>query len=517
MLKILDFERNEIGTITDYKDLKIERKLEDGDSEISFTYLGSTQILPEQYVQTDDARYTIKEAGPDEEETEYHGQLDLEDLQRTPFKQFTASGQTLTQAAEAALQGTGWSVSTSITSMRNVQRFKVMPLDILYAIRDAWMCEIRFDNLNKIVYFEETVGHDRGVYMMRGINLRQATISKDTYDYVTRIIPYGADGLTIESVNDGIPYVENYQYSTKILTLIWEDTSYESAQDLKDDAAKKLEELSRPKVSYDCDVIDLAKMSERYSVLDYGIGDTIHLIDAMTGVDDRQRIVSITEYPDSPEKNACELSNTVLTFEEIQSRMSAAASAWEDISNADGTVNGVYVHGVQAGDVVGIETVITENATVQGAVSNVRVLYAQGNSPSEAPESGWSTEAPAWDSGKYIWQKTETTHASGDVETSDPTNITGSKGDQGDAGEDAISIAIISSGGTVFKNNTGTKTLTAHVFVGGAEVTGSDLDALGILKWYKGSATTALSTGTSITVAATDVTDSETYECRLED
>lgn len=434
MLTILNFSRTKIGTITDYEDLKVEKMLENGDGTISFRYLGDTRILPEYYVQTDSARYTIKEAAPDEKDAEYHGQLDLEDLQRTPYKQFTSNGQTLQAAAEAALTGTGWTVSTTITSVRNVQKFKALPLDILYAIRDAWMCEIRFDNLNNVVYFEDTFGEDKGVYFMRGLNLRKAYSSVDSYDYVTRIIPYGADGLTIESVNGGIPYVENYQYSPKILTLIWEDSSYEDAATLKADAEKKLADLSKPKTSYDCDVIDLAKMSGKYAVFDYEIGDTIHLVDNLTGIDDRQRIVKITEYPEDPEKNTCELSNTVLTFEELQGKVDAAARAWDDISNADGTVNGVYVHGVEADSIVGIETVITENAAVQGSVANVQVLYAQGDSDTQAPSSGWSTTAPAWDSGKYMWQKTVTTYTSGDVETSAVTNITGASGAVGATG-----------------------------------------------------------------------------------
>lgn len=467
MLSILDFTRTKIGVITDYKGLKIESSLDSGDSEISFTYLGSTPIRPEYYVQTDGARYTIKEADPDETETTYHGQLDLEDLQRTPFKKFTSTGQTITQAATAALNGTGWTVSTSISTTRNVQKFKALPLDILYAIRDAWMCEIKFDNLNKVVYFADTFGEDKGVYFMRGLNLRRASSAIDSYDYVTRIIPYGADGLTIESVNDGVPYVENYQYSTKILTMIWEDISYEDAATLKADAQKKLADLSKPKTSYDCDVIDLAKMSGQYSVLDYGLGDTIHLIDDLTGVDDRQRIVKITEYPDDPERDACEISNTVLTFEEIQSRMDAAARAWDDVTNPDGSVNGVYVHGVEADGIVGIETVITENAAVQGSVSNVQVLYAQGTSPTTAPTSGWSETAPAWDAGKYMWQKTVKTYNSGDVETTQ-TNITGA---QGDEGENATDLRIDSTAGDAFKNDSISAMLTVNVVHGGETMT----------------------------------------------
>lgn len=459
MLAILDYTRSRIGTITDYEDLEITHELENGDKTISFRYLGTDIIPIEYYVQTDTDRFTIKEVAPDESGSEYHGQLDLEDLQRVPFKRFTSKGQTLTAAAEAALDGTGWTVQTSISTLRNVQRYKVTALEALYAIRDAWMCEISFDNLNKVVTFAETIGEDKGVYFMRGINLKDVSPNYDSYDYVTRLIPYGADGLTIESVNNGIAYVENYQYSTKILTLIWEDTSYEDAQALKEDATKKLADLSKPKKSFSCDVINLAKESSTYSILDYSIGDTIHLVDDLTGTNELQRIVKLVEHPDEPEEDTCEISNTVLTFEELQDRMQKAADAWEEISNTDGTVNGVYVHGVEIDNIVGIEVLVGDGVTTNGAVANVAVLYAQGDSPTEAPTSGWDTTAPEWDSGKYMWQKTVTTYVNGETEETAETNITGAQGDAGFSPE--VTITKEEDKTTIsITDATGTKTAT---------------------------------------------------------
>ena len=172
--------------------------------------------------------------------------------------------------------------------------------------------------------------------------------------------------------------MENYQYSNKIRTLIWEDTSYEDAQALKEDAEAKLEDLSIPKRSYSAEIRDLARLSKTYSILDYSLGDTVLLTDEPAGINEKQRIVKITEYPDAPEKNTIELSNTVLSWEELQDRMDAAAAAWEDISNADGSVNGVYVHGVLVGDVVGITAeindVIDDSMTIQGIQNNISVI-----------------------------------------------------------------------------------------------------------------------------------------------
>lgn len=89
---------------------------------------------------------------------------------------------------------------------------------------------------------------------------------------------------------------------------------------------------------------------------------------------------------------------------------------------------------------------------------------------------------------------------------------------KGDTGDDALTIVIIPSGGTVFKNSSGSKTLTAHVFKGDTELTNNQISALGAINWYKGAETQTpvKSNSLTITVNASDVVDSETYEARLE-
>lgn len=94
----------------------------------------------------------------------------------------------------------------------------------------------------------------------------------------------------------------------------------------------------------------------------------------------------------------------------------------------------------------------------------------------------------------------------------------GVQGVQGVKGDDAITLTITSSNGTVFKNNTGSTTLTAHVFVGGKEQTiesNGTCGSIGTVKWYKGS-TTSGTAAKSITVTAKEVTNSMAYTCQLE-
>lgn len=73
--------------------------------------------------------------------------------------------------------------------------------------------------------------------------------------------------------------------------------------------------------------------------------------------------------------------------------------------------------------------------------------------------------------------KTGATGAKGDKGATGPTGPqgdtgpTGPRGPQGNAGADAITVTITSSNGIIFKNNTGSTVLTAHVFKGSAEQT----------------------------------------------
>ena len=76
------------------------------------------------------------------------------------------------------------------------------------------------------------------------------------------------------------------------------------------------------------------------------------------------------------------------------------------------------------------------------SIADVEVQYAKGTSSSTAPTTGWSTSAPAWEDGYYIWQRTVTTFADSTqqdphIVTSSPTCI------QGVEGQDGVGITSI--------------------------------------------------------------------------
>lgn len=54
------------------------------------------------------------------------------------------------------------------------------------------------------------------------------------------------------------------------------------------------------------------------------------------------------------------------------------------------------------------------------AIRSVDIEFASGTSRVTPPEDGWSTSAPQWQTGRYIWQRTATTFVDGHTEYSDP-------------------------------------------------------------------------------------------------
>ena len=149
-------------------------------------------------------------------------------------------------------------------------------------------------------------------------------------------------------------------------------------------------------------------------------------------------------------------------------------------------------------------------------VSSTSVTYQAGTSGTTPPTGEWSATVPSVANGQYLWTKTVVNYSDGKSTESYSVSYKGTNGINGTNGKDAITMAITSSGGTIFKNTAIATTLTAHVYKGGVEVTGSALSALGTIKWYKDGGTTAVATGATYTIGAGDITNKATFSAQLE-
>ena len=370
MLKIYDTNHNAIGHIVKYKDLKIEGDVTTGDRTLSFTYMARHhEICEEFYIETQDDEYVVKEKGVSTDGfLSFVAVLNLEELEAKPWSSFSIADSTISDAAKLALAGSGWTVGEcTVTKKRNAGILQTNTLGVIQKLCTAFMCEVVYDTKKKTVSFYEQVGQDKGTFFLTGLNLKRLQRKGSSYDYYTRIIPIGQDGLTIETVNDGKNYLENYQYTKKVKTYIWKDESYTDATALKEDAEAKLKDLSKPEVSYSADIINLAKQKAGYSGFSFSLGDTITLIDAATGIREKQRIIKLTQYPQDHTKDECELANKLPSFEEAREKLQAAQEIINTVISDDGRYTGT----INVSDILHFE----EGVSGSGAVGNLQELY----------------------------------------------------------------------------------------------------------------------------------------------
>lgn len=324
MIQILDAAKKRIGAIDDLDDLKVEKTLSSGDKTISFSYpkngVELEKLKPENYLRTEKDEYVLKKVETGETQNKYTAMLNVEELEAQEFLYgFASETQTARACLEFAFEGTGWKVGIcTITKRRTIDIEETTNAwEVLQEVLDTYRAECRIHTLTKTVDIMEAIGEDRGAYFMEGLNLRKLTVKSDTYDFYTRIYPVGADGITPEIIL-GVPYIDNNQYTDKVIPRYWKDERYTITENLIEDAQARLDAASKPYTAYTADVADLAAQSEEYDILAYDIGDMVTLTSKTEKTKEKQRIVKLTEYPKHPEQNTCELSSVSKTFAQIQ-------------------------------------------------------------------------------------------------------------------------------------------------------------------------------------------------------
>lgn len=346
-MQIYDDKKKRIGTLTGFKGRAITKTLDSGDKELSFEYPANGAMVDllkeEYYIRTKEDEFVLKAVEAGEQYNKYTATLNVEELEGQSFPYgFASQEQTIKACLTFAFEGTGWTVGTcTVTKRRTIDIEEATTAwGVLQSCLSTYRCECEIDTLQKRINIYAQIGRDRGCYFVEGLNLRKLTATSDTYEFYTRIIPIGKKGITIEWLH-GKEYLENYQYSSKVKTYTWKDERYTNTTSLIEDAEAKLEELSKPYKVYAADVIDLAKANPEYKdILDFGIGDTVMMVSKHPRMREKQRIVKIVEYPETPEKNTVELSNTTKTFAEVQKTETELAKT-EAISIANSTTKKV--------------------------------------------------------------------------------------------------------------------------------------------------------------------------------
>lgn len=382
MIQLYDINHNKIAGLTNYKDLNIQREINQLDI-LSFSYPVSDKnysiIQEECYIRTKDNEYVVKEVNTqDDDWTQFVCKVNIEDIKGTPVSQFEIVEQTCLNAVNLALIETGWTTGNcNVTKLRTVRKNNCNAYDVLQEIQSAYSCEMTFDSISKQVNLYQSMGTDKGTYFAEQLNLKKLDVQRNSYDYITRLIPIGKDGLDITSVNSGKNYVENYQYSNKIISAYWEDNRYTVAEDLLEDATERLDYLSKPYKAYNADVFDLANNSDIYkNILDYSLGDTITLLSKSKNTKEKQRIVKLTEYPEEAEKNTVEIANKIVSLDVLNVRFQNTSDTVDQVTTSDGMVDGSKVDSIDWGQLQNVSIKVADIQDMNTVTGSIGKLEA---------------------------------------------------------------------------------------------------------------------------------------------
>ena len=179
---------------------------------------------------------------------------------------------------------------------------KINTHDVITSVIDTLgYGEIYVDNYRIAVV--ERIGVDNGVRLSLKKNLTKLSIQRSTAELVTRIYPYGADDLTISSVNGGVPYIESPEAKEKygVLEGYMDYSDYTEPEKVLAHAKWDLMgedndyRLDTPRITITGDVVDLSKLAEYGDFEKIALGDTVHVYEDKTV--HHKRIIDITYYP----------------------------------------------------------------------------------------------------------------------------------------------------------------------------------------------------------------------------
>lgn len=200
-----------------------------------------------------------------------------------------AAGDVMTEA----LKGTGWTVDVAnVTTLRTYSTEDTNPLALLREVQKNHGGDLIFNNRARKVSLVTNSARDNGVSFFYGRGLTDPQRVVDTTSLITRIYAQNADGQTIANVNNGVPYVEDFSFTSEIRSATYDFKSGVSPYTMLAMVNATLANRSKPSYSYEVTVSDMSAQSG--NPLDrFDAGDLVTVVDEEVGITDTQRIIKL--------------------------------------------------------------------------------------------------------------------------------------------------------------------------------------------------------------------------------
>ena len=184
--------------------------------------------------------------------------------------------------------------------------------------------------------------------------MKEIVRSNNIFEMGTRIIPLGANNLTIESVNGGKDYIDDSDAISKygIIEKTVEYSDIENASELKKKCVEDLYNYTKPEYTLTTSAIDLSYKTG-ISKDRYKLGSPLHIRNRFMQIDDNYIVNSISLDLLTPYNPTLEISKRKISLSKSISDIRS-----ETISN-----NGVY-NNVQIGSAYGIRAVRSDGKVV---------------------------------------------------------------------------------------------------------------------------------------------------------
>lgn len=258
-------------------------------------------------------------------------------------------GQTPLQILQYAFAGTRFTIGTvEITTLTDIYQNKSNPMKIVAKLIEYVGGELVRDNWT--IHLVAKRGSDTGVQFRFGKNNKSLKRHTDGKDIITRLYPYGKDGLLIDDANDGVSYINSPligQYDRP-------KVGYRDYKDIEDPnelleaghaewSTSDLDGIDKPKVTYAIEVVELKKLKDYGDIENFQLGDTIRIIDEGISADTKQRIMEYTEYPYEPKRSTVGLGNLTIKnyYNYACTRITSSASQLATLITSKNTVNKV--------------------------------------------------------------------------------------------------------------------------------------------------------------------------------
>ena len=214
--------------------------------------------------------------------------------------------------------------------------------------------DVRLENDGKLYMDWILTPAPNAVEVMLGVNMKNMIIDKDMSQMGTRIVPLGANNLTISSINSGKDYIEDTN-ARNIYGIIEFPVSYSDIEDAKtlfNTASKEYKKYTQPGYQLSVTALDLAHITGR-DVETFTKGTLLHIVNPLFGVDDIYQITDLSMNLETYYAPTLTISNSAFSY--IQTQTQTAATSLKN--------NGVYNH-VQIGDDYGIRCVRSDDKNV---------------------------------------------------------------------------------------------------------------------------------------------------------